>query len=68
LLGQTTRAIPGDGITPLARVLRKLSEKGYTGPVSVELFLPEFQNADPYELARRIREKAEPIMREAGVL
>jgi sugar phosphate isomerase/epimerase len=68
LLGQTTRVIPGDGITPLARILRKLSEKGYTGPLSVELFRPEFQNADPYEMARRIREKAEPIMREAGVL
>jgi 2-keto-myo-inositol isomerase len=68
LLGQTTRAIPSDGITPLARILRKLSEKGYSGPVSVELFLPEFQNTDPYELARRIREKAEPVMRQAGVL
>jgi sugar phosphate isomerase/epimerase len=68
LLGQTTRVIPGDGITPLARILRKLSEKGYTGALSVELFRPEFQNADPYDLARRIREKAEPIMREAGVL
>jgi sugar phosphate isomerase/epimerase len=68
MMGQTTRVIPGDGITPLARVLRKLSEKGYNGPVSVELFSPEFQNADPYELAVRIKEKAEPIMRDAGVL
>jgi sugar phosphate isomerase/epimerase len=68
LLGQTTRVIPGDGITPLARILRKLSEKGYAGPLSVELFRPEFQNADPYEMASRIREKAEPIMREAAVL
>jgi sugar phosphate isomerase/epimerase len=68
LLGQTTRVIPGDGITPLARILRKLSEKGYAGPLSVELFRPEFQNADPFELARRIREKTEPLMREAGVL
>lgn len=68
LLGQTTRVMPGDGITPLARILRKLAEKQYSGPISVELFWPEFQNADPYELARRIREKAEPIMREAGVL
>jgi 2-keto-myo-inositol isomerase len=68
LLGQTTRVIPGDGITPLARILRKLSEKGYAGPLSVELFRPEFQNADPFEMARRIREKAEPVMREAGVL
>ncbi len=68
LLGQTTRVIPGDGITPLPRILRKLSEKGYAGPLSVELFRPEFQNADPYEMASRIRAKAEPIMREAGVL
>jgi sugar phosphate isomerase/epimerase len=68
MLGQTTRVIPSDGITPLARILRKLSEKGYNGPISVELFSPEFQSADPYELAVRIKEKAEPIMREAGVL
>jgi 2-keto-myo-inositol isomerase len=68
LLGQTTRVIPGDGISPLPRILRKLSEKGYAGPLSVELFRPEFQNADPYEMASRIRAKAEPIMREAGVL
>ena len=68
MLGQTTRVIPSDGITPLARILRKLSEKGYNGAVSVELFSPQFQNEDPYEMARRIREKAEPIMQEAGVL
>ena len=68
MLGQTTRLIPGDGITPLARILKKLAEKGYAGPLSVELFYPEFQNADPYELASRIREKAESVMREAGVL
>ena len=57
LLGQTTRVIPGDGITPLARILRKLSEKGYAGMLSVELFRPEFQNADPFELASRIRQE-----------
>ena len=67
LLDNTTRLIPGDGISPLKRILRKLSEKGYSGPLSVELFLPQFQQADPYELARRIRERAEPVMREAGV-
>ena len=42
LLDNTTRYIPGDGISPLVRILRKLSEKGYAGPLSVELFLPEF--------------------------
>jgi len=67
LLDNTTRLIPGDGISPLERILRKLSEKGYTGPLSVELFLPEFQQGDPYEVARRIRGKAEAVIRRAGV-
>jgi len=67
LLDNTTRFIPGDGIAPLQRILRKLSEKGYAGPLSVELFLPQFQEADPYEVALRIRERAEAVMREAGV-
>ncbi len=67
LLDNTTRLIPGDGISPLKRILRKLAEKGYAGPLSVELFLPQFQHADPFEVARRIRERAGPVMREAGV-
>jgi 2-keto-myo-inositol isomerase len=67
LLDNTTRLIPGDGIAPLTRILRKLSETGYSGPLSVELFSSQFQQADPYELALRIRERAESVMREAGV-
>jgi 2-keto-myo-inositol isomerase len=68
LLEQTTRLIPGDGVSPLVRILRKLAEKGYSGALSVELFLPEFQQGDPYEVARRIREKAEAVMRQARVI
>jgi 2-keto-myo-inositol isomerase len=68
LLDNTTRLIPGDGVSPLVRILRKLAEKGYSGSLSVELFLPEFQQADPYEVARRIREKAEGVMRQARVI
>ncbi len=67
LLDNTTRFIPGEGIAPLQRILRKLSEKEYAGPLSVELFMPEFQGADPYELARRVRDRAEPVIRQAGV-
>ena len=67
LLDQTTRVIPGDGVAPLVRILRKLAEKGYAGPLSVELFLPEFQQGDPADVARRIREKAEAVMRQAKV-
>jgi 2-keto-myo-inositol isomerase len=67
LLDLTTRIIPGDGISPLTRILGKLAEKGYAGPLSVELFLPKFQQGDPFEIAREIRVKAEAVMRQAGV-
>ena len=45
---------------PLNRILRKLAEKGYSGPLSVELFLPKFQQADPFELAQEIEGKGKP--------
>jgi len=32
------------------------------------MFLPRFQQGDPYEIAREIRQKAEPVMRRANVL
>ena len=44
-----------------------LKKKGYSGPLSVELFYPHLQKADPYEVAAEIRRKAEPILRQAGV-
>jgi 2-keto-myo-inositol isomerase len=68
MLDNTTRFIPGDGISPLTRILRKLAEKGYAGPLSVELFLPKFQQGDPFEVAREIRQKAEAVMRQAKVI
>src|ERR1700693_1926377 len=67
LLDLSTRIIPGDGISPLTRILGKLAEKGYAGPLSVELFAPKFQEADPFELGRAIRVKSEAVMRQAGV-
>jgi sugar phosphate isomerase/epimerase len=68
LLDLSTRIIPGDGVSPLVRILGKLAEKGYAGPLSVELFLPKFQQGDPFEVAREIRQKAESVMRQARVL
>jgi 2-keto-myo-inositol isomerase len=59
LLDSTTREVPGEGISPLPRILRALAAKGYSGPLSVELFYPHYQNADPYEMAGRIREKVQ---------
>jgi 2-keto-myo-inositol isomerase len=68
LLDTTTRIIPGDGVSPLPQILRKLMAKGYAGPMSVELFMPKFQQADPYEMAKEIRQKAEAVMRKAGAM
>ena len=68
LLDNTTRIIPGDGVAPINRMLRTLADKGYAGPLSVELFLPKFQQGDPYEVAREIRQKAEAVMRRARVM
>ena len=68
LLDNSTRLIPGDGVAPINRMLRTLADKGYTGPLSVELFLPRFQQGDPYEVAREIRQKAETVMRRARVM
>lgn len=63
MLDNTTREVPGEGVSPLPRILSALAAKGYSGPLSVELFYPRYQNADPYEMALHIREKAEPVMR-----
>ena len=68
LLDNNSRIIPGDGIAPVDATLRKLVDKGYAGPLSVELFLPQFQTGDPYEVAREIRQKCEAVMRRTAVL
>jgi 2-keto-myo-inositol isomerase len=68
LLDNATRDIPGDGVSPLVLILQALQRKGYHGPLSVELFYPHLQKGDPYEVATMIRRKAEPVMRQAGVL
>ncbi len=62
LLDAVTRAIPGDGDGPMVGLLRTLAGKGYTGPLSVELFLPKYQQGDPFAVAREIREKAEWVI------
>ena len=67
LLDLQTRVVPGDGVAPLARILRKLVQKGYTGPISVELFLAKYQQADPFEMAKEIRMKSQRLFKQAKV-
>jgi sugar phosphate isomerase/epimerase len=68
LIDNNWRLIPGDGVAPVERIIRKLAEKGYTGALSVELFRPELVNADPYSVATQIKQKCESVMRAADVL
>ena len=67
LLDLQSRVVPGDGVAPLGRILRKLAQQGYAGPISVELFLPKYQLADPFELAQEIKLKSESIFKRARV-
>ena len=68
LIDNDARLIPGDGIAPVVRILRKLAEKGYAGALSVELFRAEFVEGDPAAVATEIRRKCEAVMRAAQVL
>lgn len=67
LFDNNSRLIPGDGISPLVRILHKLAEKGYAGSLSVELFLPSIVNGDPYEMAKQIKEKSDVVLHKAKV-
>jgi len=68
LINNDSRLIPGDGIAPLQRILRKLAEKEYNGALSVELFRAEFVRGNPFQVATEIRRKCEAVMRQAQVL
>ena len=68
LIDNDSRIIPGDGIAPVERILRKLAQKEFTGALSVELFRAEYVEGDPFAVATEIRGKCEPVMQQAGVL
>jgi len=46
------RLLPGDGVIPLADLVRRLDGLGYRGVYSIELFRPEYYEWDPTLLAR----------------
>ena len=67
LLDLQSRVAPGDGVAPLATILRKLAARGYSGPITVELFWPQFQQADPFALAKSLKAKSESLFAQAGL-
>lgn len=63
------RVIPGDGAAPLVKILQKLKEKQYSGPLSVELFIARLSNnADAQATGAEVKQKCEKVMQQAGVL
>ncbi len=52
LLADTDRTPPGTGVIPLLRIVGALRRIGYAGALSVELFDPAVQAADPAMTAR----------------
>lgn len=61
-LEQRHRALPGQGIAPLRRILDVLKRKKYAGPASVEMFDPTLQAADPYAVALKARAAVEALL------
>ena len=64
-LKDSDRVYPGDGATPLGQLLRDLRDIGYSGPLSIELFNPQYYKEDPEVVARTALAKTRAVMEEA---
>ncbi len=62
-LQDADRVWPGDGVIPLGEMCQALIEVGYQGPLSLELFNPQYWALDPEECARLGYEKSLPWFR-----
>jgi 2-keto-myo-inositol isomerase len=60
------RVYPGDGVLPLAQMLRDLKAIGYGGYLSIELFNPGYWKQNLREVANTAREKTESILSAIG--
>lgn len=55
-LDDSKRLYPGLGILPLTEMKKRLDAIGYNEMASIEIFRPEYWNADPFEVAKLSRE------------
>lgn len=55
------RVYPGDGIAPLADILKTLRQIDYTGFLSIELFNRDYWKQDPLAVAKTARSKLQSI-------
>ncbi|MGH9948279.1 MAG: sugar phosphate isomerase/epimerase family protein [Pyrinomonadaceae bacterium] len=61
-LNDSKRLYPGLGILPIKKIKEHLDNIGYDGPVSVEIFRPEYWEQDPFEVARIAKTATEEVL------
>ena len=61
-LADADRVMPGDGVLPLSEMLSVLSESGFRGYLSLELFSEEYWAMDPFEVAKIGYEKTKALV------
>ena len=61
-LNDSKRLYPGLGILPIGKMKHCLDAIGYDGPVSVEIFRPEYWEQDPFEVAKRAKDATEKVL------
>jgi 2-keto-myo-inositol isomerase len=61
-LTDAQRLLPGLGILPLREIIAAFNRIGYHGPVSVEIFRPEYWERDPFILAREAKAAVEAVI------
>ena len=61
-LNDSKRLYPGLGVLPITRMKKALDSIGYDGPVSVEIFRPEYWEQDPFEVARTAKDATEKVL------
>jgi 2-keto-myo-inositol isomerase len=57
------RVYPGDGIAPLARILRDLRENGFRGALSLEVFNREYWKQDALTVLRTGMDRMRAVVR-----
>jgi sugar phosphate isomerase/epimerase len=60
-IGDGDRVYPGDGVAPLADILRTLREINFDGYLSIELFNPSYWQQDPLQVARLALSKMQSL-------
>jgi 2-keto-myo-inositol isomerase len=56
------RLYPGLGILPIKEIKQRFDKIGYDRMVSIEIFRPEYWDADPFEVAKSAKEATERVL------